>query len=157
LLCCRWPSRATPSSGRSGGAGPHSTLPGPEWPSRGYTSTTRGTRGNSAVWALDLNRPRDVGDRLPRNCVTQIVRALRVQRGYRPAVAVLGRSSIRTWLNSVLSLCAPHWGQRSADDHAPHREHVLCARFGTTALPFHRCRIFHFLERPNEMAPKQVD
>ena len=52
-------------------------------------------------------------------------RALRVAHAYRPAVAVFGRSSIRTWLNSVLSLCAPHWGQRSADDHAP-RARALC-------------------------------
>ena len=70
-------------------------------------------------------------------------RALRVPRGYRPAVAVFGRSSIRTWLNSVLSLCAPHWGQRSADDQAPHRWHALWVRFGTISLPVHRCRIFH--------------
>jgi hypothetical protein len=84
----------------------------------------------------------------------RIVRALRVLHGYRPAVAVLGRSSIRTWLNSVLSLCAPHWGQRSADDHAPHRGHALCLRFGTTALPVHRCRISRFLEHPNEVAPQ---
>jgi hypothetical protein len=95
-----------------------------------------------------------------RNPVTQIAGALRVKRSYRPAVVVLGRSSMRTSLNSVLNLCAPHWGQRSADDHDPHREHVLCARFGTTTLPFQRCRIFRFLkhlEQPNEMAPKQVD
>jgi hypothetical protein len=65
--------------------------------------------------------------------------------------------SARTWLNSVLSLCAPHWGQRSADDHAPHRGHALCLRFGTTALPVHRCRISRLLEHPNEVAPKQVD
>jgi len=87
----------------------------------------------------------------------KIVRALRVLRGYRPAAAVLGRSSIRTWLNSVLSLCAPHWGQRSADDHALHRGHALCLRFGTTSLSVHRCRIFDFLEHPNEVAPQQVD
>jgi|SRR5450759_406392 len=144
-----------PKLGRSGGAGPDSTPPGPEWPSRGYTSTTPGTRGNTAVWALDLNGSRDVDDRLPRNCVTQIVRALRVQRGYRSAVAVLGRSSIRTWLDSVLSLCAPHWGQRSADDHAPHREHVLCVRFGTTALPYHRCRSFNSSNAPTIWPPSK--
>ena len=72
---------------------------------------------------------------------------------YRPAVAVLDRSSVRTWLNSVLSLCAPHWGQRSADDQAPHRGHALCLRFGTTALPVHRCRI-SFLAHPNEVPPQ---
>ena len=54
--------------------------------------------------------------------------------GYRPAVAVFGRSATRSWLNSVLSLCAPHWGQRSADDQAPHRWHALCVRFGNYFL-----------------------
>src|ERR1017187_1656821 len=71
---------------------------------------------------------------------------------YRPAVAVLDRSSVRTWLNSVLSLCAPHWGQRSADDQAPHRGHALCLRFGTTALPVHRCRI-SLPRTPQQSAP----
>jgi len=61
---------------------------------------------------------------------------------YRPVVTIFGRSSIRTWLNSVLSLCAPHWGQRSADDQAPQRGHSLWVRFGTTSLPVHRCRIW---------------
>jgi hypothetical protein len=65
---------------------------------------------------------------------------------YRPVVTIFGRSSIRTWLSSVLSLCAPHWGQRSADDQAPQRGHSLCVRFGTTSLPVHRCRI---LTSPN--------
>ena len=83
-------------------------------------------------------------------------RARRVARSYPRAVAVFGRSSIRTWLNSVLSLCAPHWGQRSADDQAPHRWHALCVRFGTTSLPVHRCRIFHFLEHPNAAALKRA-
>ena len=72
---------------------------------------------------------------------------------YQPAVAVLDRSSVRTWLNSVLSLCAPHWGQRSADDQAPHRGHALCLRFGTTALPVHRCRI-SLPRTPQRSAPQ---
>ena len=52
--------------------------------------------------------------------------ALRGPRVYRPAVAVFGRSSTRTRLNSVLSLCAPDRGQRSADDQGPHRARALC-------------------------------
>ena len=64
-----------------------------------------------------------------------------LRRAYRSPMAVCGRSSIATWRNSVLSLCAPHWGQRSADDQAPQRWHLLCVRFGTTSLPVHRCRI----------------
>jgi hypothetical protein len=55
-------------------------------------------------------------------------------------------ASIRVWLNSVLTLCAPHWGQRSADDQAPHRGHAPWGSFGATALPVHRCCISPRLE-----------
>ena len=76
-------------------------------------------------------------------------------RGYPRAVAVFGRSSIPARLTSVLSLCAPHWGQRSADDQAPHRGHALCVPFGTASLTLHRCRIFHFLKPRNKAIPSK--
>jgi hypothetical protein len=48
-----------------------------------------------------------------------------------------------------------HWGQRSADDQAPHRGHALWVRFEDAALTVRRWCMFSYLKRFDDCGPSK--